>query len=463
MKDMDVRFWAALISASVLRTGIKISGGGATAAPGLLAEYIDPKALKKLGKYFSRVILVTGTNGKTTTSRLLGNILRESRAAYIHNRAGSNLLRGLINTLSENVPIFSSTRKIPLLEVDEPTLFPTINSLDPAVIVFNNLFRDQLDRYGEVDKIRKIWKKSLLQLDASTTLVLNSDDHSVAHLAHATKAKIVYFGIEDKNLSIGKLPHASDFTNCISCGGNLRFEEVYLSHLGKYQCNECGLKRPAPDIYARKVVLDSENGFTAEIVTPRGVLNVKVSLPGIFSVYNVLAAVSAALALQIDLNTIKKALQKTKAAFGRTEQITLDGHKIYIALVKNPAGFNEILRVLSEGTGERNILIAINDFIADGRDVSWLWDVDFEEILSSGRIRKLWISGARAKDMALRVKYANRKLEPFVEEDVAKVLEKAIEGTPKSEKLFILPTYTAMLAIKAYFAKKGAAENFWED
>ena len=463
MKDMDARFWAALISANILRAGIKMSGGGATAAPGLLAEYIDPKALKKLGGYFSRAILITGTNGKTTTARLVGNILKESGTSYIHNRAGSNLLRGLINTLAENMPFFSSIRKVPLLEVDEPTLFPTINSLDPAVIVFNNLFRDQLDRYGEVDKIRKIWQKSLLQLDEATTIVLNSDDHSVANLAISTKARAIYFGIEDKNLSVGKLPHASDFTSCISCGGELRFEEVYLAHLGKYRCSKCGLKRPKPDIYARKVVLEDENGFTAEIVTPKGVLNVKVNLPGIFNVYNVLAAISTALALKMDLNAVKKALQKTKAAFGRTEQIILDGHKIYIALVKNPAGFNEILRVLSEGTGERNILIAINDLIADGRDVSWLWDVDFEEILSNGRIRKLWISGIRAKDMALRAKYANRKLDPFVEEDIAKVLEKAIEGTTKSEKLFILPTYTAMLAIKAYFAKKGAAENFWED
>ncbi|OGY26716.1 MAG: hypothetical protein A2Z11_04355 [Candidatus Woykebacteria bacterium RBG_16_43_9] len=460
---MDGRLLAAIFTSRILRTGIKITGGGATAAPGLLAEHIDPKALKKLGKYYDRPIFVTGTNGKTTTSRLVGNILKEANIAYVHNRAGSNLLRGLIGTLIENIPLISKERKLPLLEVDEPTLLAATDGLDPSVIVFNNLFRDQLDRYGEVDKIRKIWQKSLLQLDPSTILALNSDDHSVAYLASTTNAKVIYYGVEDDSLSIGKLPHAADFTSCIACGADLRFDHVYLSHLGKYKCPTCGLKRPKPDVYAKRVLLDEEKGFTAQIVTPKGDFEMKVDLPGIYNVYNSLAAISAALALNINISVVKKALRKAKAAFGRTEQIEFEGKRIYITLVKNPSGFNEIIRLLKSSKKEKNILIAINDLIADGRDVSWLWDVDFEEVFNERMVEKVWISGIRAKDMALRLKYANNKLKLAVEEDLEIALDLALDETPKGQTLFILPTYTAMLSIKGTLAKKGFSEEFWED
>lgn len=459
---MDVRFFGAIASAKTLHLGIKLFGGGATAAPGLLAEYIDPKSLKKLGVYFDRPVFVTGTNGKTTTARFIGSILTEGKVNFIHNRAGSNLLRGLIGTLIENRSFFSGERKLPLLEVDEPTLLAAVNSLDPAVIVFNNLFRDQLDRYGEVDKIRQIWKKSLLQLGASTVLVLNSDDHSVAHLAQETRAKVIYFGIEDDSLSIGKLPHASDFTSCMSCGSDLRFDHVYLSHLGKYKCSTCGLKRPKPDVYAKKIFLDEEKGFRAQIVTPNGTLDIKTEIPGIYNVYNSLAAIAATIALGKSLPIIKKGIQKTKTAFGRTEKIEFEGKYLYLALVKNPSGFNEVLRVLKSVKKEKNLLIAINDLTADGKDVSWLWDVDFEEAFDKG-VKSIWISGFRADDMALRLKYANNKLKPQVDTDVENALESALKSTPKGETLFILPTYTAMLSIKGILAKKGLSEQFWDD
>ncbi|MEX0621629.1 MAG: MurT ligase domain-containing protein [Candidatus Woykebacteria bacterium] len=460
---MDARLISAVASSSVLRTVLKLSGRGATAAPGLLAEYIDPNSLRKLGNYFDRSILVTGTNGKTTTSRILGTILKEASISYVHNRAGSNLLRGLIGTLVENLSIFRVEKKIPLLEVDEPTLLAATDSLDPQVIVFNNLFRDQLDRYGEVDKIRKIWHKSLLQIPPTTTLVLNSDDHSVAHLASETKASVVYFGMEDTSLSIGKLPHASDFTSCINCGSQLRFETVYLSHLGKYKCSTCGLKRPQPDIYAKKVNLDEEKGFTADIATPKGSFEAKVALPGLFSVYNTLAAISAALVLGINLATIKRGLQRTQAAFGRSEKLEFEGKRIYIALIKNPSGFNEILRVLALIKKDKYVLLAINDLIADGRDVSWLWDVDIESLTDDPKVKRIWSTGLRAYDMALRLKYASGELAPEISTDIEASFEEALIQTPKGGTLYILPTYTAMLALKSILAKKNFSENFWED
>ena len=460
---MDIRLFTAVVSARILKTVIRISGGGATAAPGLLAEYIDPKALKKLARYYDGAVLVTGTNGKTTTARLLGSILKEKGIAHIHNRAGSNLLRGLIGTLAENLSLRRSEKKLALLEADELTLTSAINSIEPRVLVFNNLFRDQLDRYGEVDKIRKVWQHSLIQLEPTSIVVLNSDDHSVAHLGTSTKAKAIYFGIEDEEQSLGKLPHAADFTSCVSCGGELRFEKVYLSHLGKYKCGSCKLKRPKPDVYAKKITLDEEKGFVASIVTPKGGMELKVGLPGIYNVYNALAAVSAALALNIDLNTIKKALDRAPAAFGRTEKIDVEGKRIFIGLVKNPSGFNELLRLLMGNKNDKYILIIINDLIADGKDVSWLWDVDFEELFARGNIKRVRVAGIRASDMALRLKYCDDHIETKIEKNPEKALEESIEEVPKGETLYVLPTYTAMLALKKFLASRGLSNQFWED
>jgi UDP-N-acetylmuramyl tripeptide synthase len=459
---VDLRLFTAIAAAKLLKITINIFGGGGTAAPGLLAEYIDPAALRKLTKYYQGTILVTGTNGKTTTSRLLGNILSAAKIPFIHNRSGSNLLRGLVGTFVDNVGFGKMNKNLALLEVDEATLPAATGATNPKVIIFNNLFRDQLDRYGEVDKIRKIWQKALLHLDSSTVLVLNSDDHSVAHLASNTRAKAVYFGIEDAHLSLGKLPHASDFTSCIACEGELRFDEVYLSHLGKYKCASCGLERPKTDVAAEKIFLNEEKGFIAQISTPRGSFELKVALPGLYNVYNVLAAVSAALALGIGLPVIKKGLESSLAAFGRTERIHLDdGKVVFLALVKNPAGFNEILRTLFSKKERKYAFIAINDLIADGRDVSWLWDVDFEVL--TARVKKLWISGIRAADMALRIKYSGAALETEVNNNLEEAINGAIEEMPAGETLYVLPTYTAMLALKKFFVERGASSHFWED
>ena len=459
---MDARLLTSIAAAKLLKSVIRLSGGGGTAAPGLLAEYIDPDALRKLAKYYQASVLVTGTNGKTTTSRLLGHILETAKIPFIHNRTGSNLIRGLVGTLIDNIAFDPKVKNIALLEIDEATLPTVTASTNPRVIVFSNLFRDQLDRYGEVDKIRKIWQKSLLQVEASTVLVLNSDDHSVAHLGASSKARIVYFGIEDENLSLGRLPHASDVTSCIACEGDLVFDHVYLSHLGKYKCDTCGLVRPRPDVYAQKVYLDEEKGFVANIVTPKGTFELKTSLPGLYNVYNALAAISAALALGLKVDVIKKALSSAQAAFGRTERIELEGKKLLIALVKNPSGFNEVLRTLFAKHEEKHILIAINDLIADGRDVSWLWDVDFET-LGATRTKNLTVSGIRATEMALRIKYAGSKYLMEIEEDLEQALEKSLEKLSHGETLYVLPTYTALLNLKKILAEKGYTKSFWED
>ena len=458
---MDPRFLSAKLSASILKTSLRLFGRGATAAPGLVAEYIDPNSLKKLSQYVSDVILVTGTNGKTTTARIIGSILENSNKKFIHNREGSNLMRGLIGSLISKTPIFPSNEKpIALLEVDEVTLPKVISQTSPSIIVINNLFRDQLDRYGEVETIRKIWVNTLRNLDESTIVILNSDDPSVAHLGNGLRGRVIYFGIEDKKYSLEGLPHASDFTSCIECGSELKYDIVYMSHIGRYKCQKCGLRRPKPDIFAEKIDLRDETGFKARISTPEGKFDIKTSIPGLYNVYNSLGAISAALALNISLQKIIQAFKGFEAAFGRTEVIDVAGKKLFLALAKNPTGFNELIRTIFTGRKKRYAFIAVNDLIADGKDVSWLWDVDFE--LMKGKVEKVWVSGMRATDMNLRLKYADIKVEGY-NSNITQALESAYTNIPQGETLFVFPTYTPMLEIKKFLSEKGYGGKFWED
>lgn len=458
---MDPRFLSARLASSLLRTTINLTGGGGTAAPGLIAQYIDSNSLKKLSEYVGDIIIVTGTNGKTTTSRIIGSVLEKSGLEYIHNREGSNLLRGIVGSLIKKTPLFpKSDKPIALLEVDEATLPLVISQTTPKIIIMNNLFRDQLDRYGEIEAVRKMWQKTIQNLDKNTTLILNSDDPSVAHLGSETKAKVVYFGVEDKKQSIRYLPHASDFTSCIVCGNELKYDEVYISHLGRYRCAHCGEKRPKPDVFAESIDLEDEEGFQAKIKTPKGNFTIKTPLPGLYNVYNSLSAISAAVVLGIPLNKIIQALKSFEAAFGRSERLEIEGKKLFIALAKNPTGFNELIRTIFAKTKKRYIFIAINDLIADGTDVSWLWDVDFE--LMKDKVQKVWLSGIRLEDINLRLKYAGIKSEKL-NNSVGESLDTAYANLPKGETLFIFPTYTALLELKKYLSKKGYGKDFWDN
>ncbi|MEX0616751.1 MAG: MurT ligase domain-containing protein [Candidatus Woykebacteria bacterium] len=458
---MDPRFLLARLASSSIKSTLRVFGGGATAAPGLAAEYIDPKALSKLTGHLSEIILVTGTNGKTTTSRIIGSILDKAGSSYIHNREGSNLTRGILTSLFSNTSFFPNSEKpMALLEVDEATLPSVISQTSPKVIVINNLFRDQLDRYGEVDSLRKIWHQSLRNLDSSTTLVLNADDPSVSHLGYGSKARVVYFGVEDTKVSLNKAPHASDFTSCIVCGGELVYGRVYLAHLGIYHCANCKHKRPKPNISAQNIRLLGTEGFKALIDTPEGKFEIKMSLPGLYNIYNCLSAVSCAFALSQPLAKTIQALKGFEAAFGRTESIEIGGKRLFTALAKNPAGFNEIIRTVFSTNKKRFVFIAINDYLADGTDVSWLWDVDFEQL--KGKVEKIWISGVRAPDMSLRLKYAGISHDSL-NTNLKETLEDAYTLLPQGETLFIFPTYTAMLEIKKILAEKGYGRRFWEE
>lgn len=457
---MDIQLSSAILTAKVLRSLLRRVGSGATAAPGLVSQYIDEEALRKLGKYYSNIILVSGTNGKTTTARLISAILEKADIPHVDNREGSNLVRGITASLMAEANLAgASPTSTAVLEVDEAALPVVISQISPRVIVLNNLFRDQLDRYGEVDTIRKLWLNSVQNLDSSTTLILNSDDPAVGTIKE-TRAKISYFGIEDKDVALTEIPHAADFLNCTNCRSTLKYKNVFLSHLGHYYCPNCDLSRQKPEVGAIKVALDGLRGSEVQVNLHKTPTEITTRLPGLYNVYNILAAVTVAAQLGVDPKIIAAAIGEFKPAFGRTERIESQGKKIYISLVKNPTGFNEAIRTVFASEEKKTSLIAINDLIADGRDVSWLWDVDFERLVKNSKYTI--VSGIRAPDMVLRLKYAEAK-NFEAEKNVEIAFEQALKKTESGETLFIFPTYTAMLKLKSLFAKKGLSSEFWED
>ena len=457
---MDFRSLAAISSAKIVKLLNKRFGSGGTAAPGLVSLYLDKNLLKKLTDQLETTLLITGTNGKTTTSRIVGNFLEYKNIDYVHNRHGSNLERGLISAFVDKVGFLGNlTSKLGVFEVDEAALKTVITKTSPKTLTITNLFRDQLDRYGEIDNIKKIWLNVIANLGQEVTLVLNADDPTVAFLGKETKCKVIYFGLDDKKMSLEKPPSAVDSIKCPVCYSDLEYSAYFLSHQGIYKCSSCDFARPKTDIVAKDIKLEkNESELTLEDGKNLS-FDLQAKLPGLYNVYNILAAYTTLKAADFELDIFPIILKEFKPVFGRNEKLFFEGRNIVVALAKNPTGFNEIIRTFLNEK-EQTVLIAINDLIADGRDVSWLWDVEFEAL--ANQENRYFVSGIRATDMALRLKYAGIKdfttIEPLIDS-----LEAALDSIPQNDTLVIIPTYTAMLELKRIFEKKGISGHFWED
>lgn len=480
MKNLTLVAAVSVGKMSALATRLLGRGGG-TALPGLVAQAVYPNVLRALTAQLPEgSVMVSGTNGKTTTSRMLGSILRAAGLQPLHNRSGSNLERGLVSTLVDAATLSASlpdSLRVGLFEVDEAAMPGALRAVRPRALVLNNLFRDQLDRYGEIDTVYSKWRAALPFLNSRSSISLNADDPGISSLAHTSKlrAHVYTFGIDDPRYALETLPHAADSISCPRCGSRLQYSLILLSHLGHWRCPRCGAERPTPDVAAIRVTLHGTESSHAHLRTPAGHMDIALNVPGLYNVYNGLAAVSAALALGISPQHIARGLANFTAAFGRIERVQIpggEGKSLLLALVKNPAGFNEVLRMLfppendpSASAVPKHMLIIINDLTADGRDVSWLWDVDFEMLSSPGLVSRLYVSGIRAADMAVRLKYAGVapalvKLEP----DVGEALDAAVRALPPAETLYVLPTYTAMLAFrKLLHARAWVSSQFWED
>lgn len=422
-----------------------------------------PDAIARLGSQLSDgSTLLSATNGKTTTAAMVAAALAADGRRPVHNRAGSNMAWGVATALLEQ----EGTEG--LFEVDEAWLPAVSDELHPRLVILANLFRDQLDRYGELERLADEWAAVVSSLETrGAEIVLNADDPLVADLGRDSELQrrsgVTYFGIEDPGQALPELQHAHDAKHCRRCGAPYRYERAFVGHLGHYDCPSCGAGRPAPDVTARSIELLGMRGSRFVVTTPGGEARVELPLPGLYNVYNALAALTAALRLDVGLERAAGALSAVEAVFGRVETISVDGTALSILLIKNPAGANEVLRTLrqeSQGSGRPlDLWLALNDRIADGRDVSWIWDADFELLAEhAGRIT---CAGTRADEMALRLKYAGWPRERIeVTAGIGASLDAALDAA--SGPLFALPTYTALIELRKLLARRGHAKEYWQ-
>ena len=490
---MNPRTWAAIAAGRLAGASSRaLRRGGGTAIAGAVAQNIDPALAGTLTRQLGHgCALVTGTNGKTTTARMLAQIAREAGLEPLANPSGSNLMRGVAAALLGETDVLgniqAAANRIGIFEVDEAVLPQATRELQPRAIIFTNLFRDQLDRYGEADAIVALWQRALRDLPENSTLVLNADDPAIASLGDPAGASLddpsgaslgdssarraLTYGIEDTSVATNELEHASDYRFCLSCGEELAYGANFYGHIGHWRCPGCDRARRTPDVRATAVELatgemptgepPAERATAVGIATPEGEMRIELPLAGLYNVENALAAAAGAVALGLPLDAIERALRSIQPAFGRQERFQIDGREVVILLGKNPTGLNQVLRTITANSGGLHLLFFLNDGIADGRDISWIWDSDYE--LIAERAQSVVVSGTRVGELALRLKYADLAVEPQVATGTTAALDAALAQTPPGETLYIVPTYTAMLEVRELLAKRGKRRPFWEE
>ncbi|MFL6014763.1 MAG: MurT ligase domain-containing protein [Gaiellaceae bacterium] len=453
---MRVPLAAEILAARAAAALSRLTGrGGGTTVPGKLLWKLDPSAIDRLaGRLVCGSALVSATNGKTTTAAMAAEILRP-RHALAHNASGANLMSGVASAL-----LASNGAELGLFEVDEAALPEVATRVQARALCLGNLFRDQLDRYGELELVAERWLAAVERLPADAALAVNGDDPQLGRLA-AVRPGTLVFGVDDRRLARPSLQHAADSKYCVSCGTPFEYAAGYVGHLGDYRCPACGNTRPPLDVVARDIELAGLEHASFSLVMPEGTRRVLLRVPGLYNVYNALAAASLARTLGVALDDVAAGLERFGAAFGRFERIAIADRRVLMLLIKNPAGANEAIRTLVEGRPPRVAVVALNDAIADGKDVSWIWDVDFEPLLDG--LEHVVATGDRAAELALRFKYAG-----FAAERIALLpglragLERGLALSDPAEELVVLPTYTAMLALRKSIGEVGAVRPYWE-
>jgi lipid II isoglutaminyl synthase (glutamine-hydrolysing) len=457
MTALDAKIVAARAVGGLAR---RAGRGGGTSLPGKVLTRLEPHAIERLAARLRRgSAIISATNGKTTTAAMAASVLERAGTTLVHNRAGANMAGGVASTLLDAVRRGGSIDgELGLFEVDEFWLDRVAPQLHPRAVLLGNLFRDQLDRYGELETIADRWAAMVAGLSPSAQLACNADDPLIADLGRQHSGA-AYFGVEDPSMATAEMQHASDSKHCRRCGAPYEYQAIYLGHLGVYGCPACGQSRPAPAVAAKRIELHGTRSASFELHTPAGVGAVDLPLPGLYNVYNALGAATLCLGLGVSLEQIISGLGAVEAPFGRAERVAIGDRELSILLVKNPAGANEILRTLVLEPGELDLLAVLNDRTADGHDISWVWDADFE--LLAGRARRVTCAGTRAAELALRLKYAG------VDEAVLNVvppLPTALDAALADcggRRLFALPTYTALLELRQELQRRGHVEAFW--
>jgi UDP-N-acetylmuramyl tripeptide synthase len=440
--------------------------GGGTSLPGMIARRIDPNVLKSvMASTSARKIVITGSNGKTTTARMTAAIADASGRRVSHNRTGSNMLQGVTSVAVNFADVFGRLDSdVLLFEIDEGTMPVAMPEIQPDVVVITNIFRDQLDRYGELYSVAKALDKLLETLPESATIVLNGNDPQVANFGQQARARKLYFGLQTTDVGRPVPEHAADIIRCIHCQEDLVYQVAYLSHLGLYRCPNCGYTLPALDVAATSIHLDPQGDGPSQVKmrTPLGDLDLTIPLPGVHNVYNAAAAIAASIAAGFGIERVPAALGNIRTAFGRLEKIQAGDRTIYLAFVKNPTSFNLVLRLIAQHPGEKRLLVVASNTVVDGEDFAWLWDVDLEEV--APQVVDVICSGTKAEELAMRLKYAEvpREHISIIHEREA-ALDAALQKVGPGGTLYIMASYTPTHELRRIMQKRGWVKPFWEE
>lgn len=459
---------ALAISAGKLAgaSGRLLGIGGGTSLPGLIARRIDPDVLKSVvGASKAKKIVITGSNGKTTTARMTAAMAVNNGKRVSHNRAGSNMLQGVTSVAVNFADIFGRLNSdVLLFEIDEGTMPLVMPEIKPDVVVITNIFRDQLDRYGELYSVAKALDKTLEDLPESSTMLLNGNDPQVANFGLKAKAKRLFFGLETTEIGTPVPEQSADIIRCIHCQEDLQYKVAYMSHLGLYSCPNCGYTLPPLDIAATSIKLapDGEAPTHVELRTPQGNMTLEISLPGLHNVYNAAAAIGASLAAGFEKDKLPAALVSLKPAFGRLEKIQAGDQTIYLSFVKNPTSFNLILRLIAQHPGKKHVLLAASHTIVDGEDFSWLWDIEVEEVAQD--IADVVCSGNKPEELAMRLKYAEIPIDKITRiAELETALDAALKNAGPGGTLYILCSYTPTNQLRRIMQKRGWVKHVWQE
>ncbi|WP_161977440.1 MurT ligase domain-containing protein [Dictyobacter kobayashii] len=440
--------------------------GGGTSLPGMIARRIDPNVLKSVvGGSKAKKIVITGSNGKTTTARMTAAIADAAGHRVSQNRTGSNLLQGVTSVAVNFSDLFGRLESdVLLFEIDEATIPLAVPEIQPDVVVITNIFRDQLDRYGELYAVARALNEMLESLPETATILLNGNDPQVANFGVNAKAKRLFFGLETKDIGTPVPEQSADIIRCIHCNSDFNYEVAYLSHLGLYRCPECGYTLPNLDIAVTSAAL-AENGegpSHIKLRTPKGEMKLEIPLPGVHNIYNAAAAIGAAMAAGFPLDTVQTAMTNIRTAFGRMEKIQAGDKTIYLSFVKNPTSFNLMLRLIAQHPGKKHLLLAMSHTVVDGQDFGWLWDVELEDLAPD--ILDAVCSGNKTEELAMRLKYAEVSTDKIsLVEDREAALDAAIKQVEPGGTLYIMSGYTPTQELRRVMQKRGWVKHFWEE
>ncbi len=441
------------------RFAIRKLGRGGTDLPGRIALKVNPNILREMSKGV-KTIIVTGTNGKTTTSRMIEQCLKDSGKSYVANKSGANLFSGITADFAQNCTLTGKCkREYAVIECDEAAFKTVSLHTDPYCVVVTNVFSDQLDRYGDIlstlESIKIGCKNS-----KNAVLCLNADCSLTSSIAAEVENRCVFYGI---NCEVYKtrVQEISDAPNCLRCGHEYEYGHVTFGHLGSWSCPECGYRRPDPDVAVTSVLVSDTAHTSVEVNVSGETRQVNICLPGAYNIYNAAASIAVGHACGLEPSVVDAAMENFECGFGRMEKLDIPDTDIRMILIKNTAGCNQVLNFLTDMTEPSLFVIGLNDRVNDGRDISWIEDVNFECLAEMGdMLTGLYVTGIRADDMAARLKKAgieDSKLKVFYEYD--ELIDAIVSAdTPVN----IMPNYTCMMDLRGRIAKRFNLKSFWE-